>query len=427
MRVVLVIIDGAGDEYSPILNGTPLQYASKKFRFLNKITEEGISGILHPVSPGVPPSSDIGHLSIFGYDIEKEYPGRGFFEAMGAGIKPRKGEVAFRVNLATVKNKGDSLIVVDRRAGRISGSDASELYKFLDMEFRERGIPARVIHTLEHRGVLLIKGEDLIGAITDTDPHELNSPVLAAEPWKEIDDTLRKQAEKTAEILNEITRISFEVLDKHQINEKRTKKGLPPANIILARGGGIAKTIIPFEEKWGLKPAFIAAGALYKGIARALGMHEITVEGATGTPNTNLEGKVSGCIKALDMGYDFVYLHIKAADNLSHDKKPREKVEFLIRIDRALEPLYELEDVLIVVTSDHSTSSIRGRHIGLPTPIVFWSRTIRRDNVKRFDEVSCACGGLGTIYGKNVMPIVMDIIDKSIEIGTRPFGKPLKL
>ncbi|MEX0568024.1 MAG: phosphoglycerate mutase, partial [Candidatus Njordarchaeota archaeon] len=289
MKVILIIIDGAGDEYIPQLDGTPLQYASKKFKFINRITKEGLSGIMHPVSPGVPPSSDIGHLSIFGYNIEKEYPGRGYFEAMGAGIKPKKGEVAFRVNLATVTKKGSNLIVVDRRAGRISGNDASQLYNSLDSELQERGIPARVIHTLEHRGVLLIRGDDLIGAVTDTDPHELNAPILAAEPWKELDKESEKHARKTAKILNEITKMSFDVLDKHQINRKRIDSGLPPANIILARGGGIAKSIMSFEEKWGSKPAFIAAGALYKGIARALGMHEITVEGATGTSNTNLE------------------------------------------------------------------------------------------------------------------------------------------
>ena len=425
MRAVLIIIDGLGDEYIEELGGTPLEYASRNFENINRMADEGMCGIMYPVAPGIPPSSDIGHLSIFGYDIVKEYPGRGYFEALGAGIKPAKGEVAFRVNLATVKEEGSRLIVTDRRAGRISGEDASELYKILDEAFEENGIPARVIHTLEHRGVLLVREKDLIGAVTDTDPHEIGKPVLAAEPWKELNEELKKYAEETAKLLNQITLLSYRILKDTDINKRRIERGLPQANIILARGGGLAKDITPFGKKWGFRAAFIAAGALYKGVARALGMDEIEVKGATGTPTTNVENKVMGCIHALDRGYDFVYLHIKGTDNLSHDKKPKEKAEFLLRIDRAFEEFLELEDTVVVITSDHSTSSIRGRHIGLPVPILFWSKSIRRDNVKRFNEIECAKGALGTIYGRDVMPIIMDLTNRAEETGTRPTGSPL--
>ena len=427
MRVILVIIDGLGDEYIPELGGTPLEFASRKFVALNKWASEGMCGIMYPVAPGIPPSSDIGHLAIFGYDIKTEYPGRGYFEALGAGIKLRKGEVAFRVNLATVKKEGNHLIVIDRRAGRISGEEAEELYKVLDEKLEEEGLPARVLHTLEHRGVLIIKGEDLLGAVTDTDPHEINAPVLMVVPWKELDEKLKPYAQKTADILNKITIISHEILKNHEINIKREKSRKPPANIILARGGGIAKTITPFKEKWGFNAAFIAAGALYKGIARALGMKEIPVKGATGTPATNLAGKVEGCMKALESGYDFVYLHIKGTDNLSHDRKPREKAEFLLKIDHVLKPLTELDDVVIIVTGDHSTSSIRGRHIGLPVPILFWSKSIRRDPVKVFNENSCASGALGTLFGRDIMKIILDLTDRTMEIGTRPEGPALVL
>ena len=418
MGVVLVIIDGLGDEYIESLGGTPLDYASSRMRALNTMAAEGVCGIMHPISPGVPPSSDIGHLAIFGYDIRREYPGRGYFEAMGAGIRLKDG-VAFRVNLATVERRGRNLIVIDRRAGRISGSDAEELYRALDAAIKERGLQAEIVHTFEHRGVLILRGEELCGAVYDTDPHEVGVPVLAAEPWDEISSGLREIAARVAAMINEITRLSYDVLEHHDINARRRREGLPPANIILVRGGGVARRIASFREKWGMRAAFVAAGPLYKGIARALGMDEMHVEGATGTPNTNLPGKVEACIRALDMGYDFVYLHIKGTDNLSHDKKPLEKAKFLMRIDEALSPLLDLEDVLIVVTGDHATSSIRGRHIGLPVPIVFWGTT-HRDNVTRFSERECSRGCLGVLRGKDVMPLIMDLTDRSAELGTRP-------
>jgi len=426
LRVVLIIIDGIGDEYIPELDGTPLEYASGRLHTLNRMAKEGICGIMHPVAPGVPPSSDIGHLSIFGYDIEKEYPGRGYFEALGAGLSLSKNEIAFRVNLATVREENGYLIVTDRRAGRISGEDAAALYQALNKALHEEGIPARVVHTIEHRGVLVLRGDDLLGAVTDTDPHETGTPILAAEPWRELSEDYFEKARKTAEIINEITMVSYKILSVMDINASRMARGLPPANVILIRGGGMAKDIVSFMERWGFKPAFIAAGALYKGIARALGMEEIHVTGATGTPDTNLDGKVDGCLRALDRGYDFVFLHIKGTDNLSHDKKPREKAKFLIRIDQALERLYGLEDSVIIVTGDHSTSSLRGRHIGLPVPLLIWSGKMRRDRVEVFNETACSSGGLGTFMGRDLMRIIMDMSDRSVETGTRPEGRPLQ-
>ncbi len=439
-KIVLVIIDGIGDEFVPELHGTPLEYVSDKLENLNRMAKEGMCGIMHVIAPGIPPSSDTAHFTIFGYDLSKEYTGRGYFEALGAGIPIEEGDVALRFNFATVEKKGKYLYIVDRRAGRISGEAAEELAKALQEAVDEKGLPVKIYHTLEHRGVLVIKSlEKLSRMVCDTDPHEVGCPVLASEPLEETPPEEMESARRTAEIINEVTRLSYKVLENHPINREREEKGLLKANVILARGAGIAIKLKPFEEKWGLKPAYVAAGPLYKGVARAAGMDEIHVPGATGTVHTDLNGKVRGVIKALDEGYDFVFLHVKAVDNLSHDKKPKEKALFISRIDATLGELLELEDTVIAVTGDHSTSSVLGRHVGLPTPIVFWSkRNVRRDHANRFTENECAEKGcLGTIYGRNVMPLLLDLANRSMEFGLRPspkhvlyfgaFGKPLEM
>ncbi len=439
-KVILVIIDGLGDEYIPELRDTPLGFISTKLNTINKMAREGMCGLVNVISPGIPPSSDTAHFTIFGYDLSKEYTGRGYFEALGANIPIEEGDVALRFNLATVEKIGDLLYIRDRRAGRISGTQAEKLISDLQRAIDENDLPAELHHTLEHRGVLVIKGkEKLSRCISDVDPHETDVPVLQSEPFEEISKEDVDAALRTASIVNKITQLSFEVLDKHPINRERGEQGLPKANIILSRGAGIAIKLTPFNEKWGMNAAYVAGGPLYKGVAKAVGMKEIYVEGATGTVNTNLEGKIKGVIDAIDKGFDFVFLHIKGTDSLSHDKKPRLKAEFILKIDNVLHELLELKDIVIALTGDHSTSSRLGRHIGLPVPIVFYSdSTIRRNNLHRFNEMECAeNGALGSIRGSDIMPILLDLSNRTMEYGLRPspkkvmyagaFGKPLRI
>jgi len=427
-RCILVILDGLGDEFIPDLKGTPLEYINEKLETLNYMVKNGIGGLHYPFKPGIPMSSDTAHLTLFGYDISREYSGRGYFEALGANVEIRDGDVALRFNFATVREDNGKLIIEDRRAGRISTEDSKILAKDLQQALLDAGLPVVVKNTTEHRGILIIRPEknELSWKITDTDPHEINEPILKSQPFEGLSPDEHKAAQVTANTLNEVTKIAYKVLSEHELNKLREKKGLPKANAILARGAGKAVRLTSFKEKWGFKPAYVAAGALYKGVARGVGMDEIKVEGATGTVNTNLEAKVQGVIRALERGYDFVFLHIKAVDNLSHDMKPLEKAEFIAKIDKALKPLRELDDVVITVTGDHSTSSLRGRHIGMPVPILMWSDRIRRDRAERFYEDELVTkGGLGFIDGINIIPLMMDIADRVMEYGLRPSPKPV--
>ena len=428
LKSVLIILDGLGDERISELGGTPLEYLGEKIGNLNKLAEKGITGLMSTISPGIPPSSDTAHLTIFWYDLKKDYPGRGYFEALGAGLQPKLGEVAFRANFATVKEENGKLIVLDRRAGRISGEDAEILGRDLDSHLKEKGYPVEFVHTLEHRGVLIIKPEEgeLSSKITDVDPHELGFPILRSQPFEGLDKEELEKAKRTASMLNEILIEAYKFLNNHPVNKEREEKGLRVANALLVRGAGIAKKLESFKDRWGYKAAFVAAAPLYRGVAKAIGMDPIEVEGATGLPNTNLEGKFEGVIRAFKQGYDFVFVHIKATDNLSHSKKPREKARFIKKINDALEVLNEIMDeTTIAITGDHSTSSIRGKHIGLPIPILFYSPYGRPDENKYFNEKACEKGSLGIIYGKDVMPILLDLSDRANELGIRTSPKPV--
>ena len=63
----------------------------------------------------------------------------------------------------------------------------------------------------------------------------------------------------------------------------------------------------------------ISAVDLLKGIAVGAGMTNIAVEGANGQLHTNYEGKAQVAVDALlKGGYDFVYVHVEAPDEMGH-------------------------------------------------------------------------------------------------------------
>lgn len=424
-KIILIICDGMSDRRIESLgNKTPLEYA-KKPNFDN-IAKMGITGVLDILSPGVPPGSDAGHLSILGFDLEKYYPGRGPIEALGADLPVKEGSLACRFNFGTVYEKqgrsGLTLTVKDRRAGRISSSEAKLLTEYLQSKIGEiAGVKIKIIPNLEHRGILALEGENLSSEVTDSDPHEINMCVNKCEPT--LPSRNLPAAQRTAEIINSVVKKSYQLLKDHPINKDRVKKSLLPANIILPRGAGFVKKIEPFSKVWGVKAACVAKLALYRGVARYIGMDVYDVEQATGDVNTNVEAKFRKALELLET-YDFVFVHIKGADSASHDKKPLLKVKMIEKIDSALKIIIDNliipRKAVVAITSDHSTSSELGIHIGDPPAIVIAASDIVVDDVSRFTEKDVLKGGLGRMKSINLMSVLLNYASRAMEFGLRP-------
>ncbi len=416
-KVMLIILDGLGDRPHPYLKHlTPLQAA--EIPNMDYMASKGILGMQYPIAPGVPPGSDTGHLSLFGYDLERDYPGRGIFEALGEGIELDEG-VAFRANFATVSERGEELIVEDRRAGRISGHDAEALASTISgMSLLDGDVEAEFVHTLEHRGFLILRGRQLSSQVTDVDPHEEGYPVL--EPLPMVAD---ERAERTARALKEFLARSYVLLRDHEINRRRMNEDKPPANFVLPRGASEPIEIERFGDRWGFKPAAVAAGPMYKGIARALGFEVYQPEGATGLPDSNFRGKIKEALNLLDY-FDFVYVHMKGTDVASHRMDPSLKVKVLERIDLALEDLIDPpEDLLVVITGDHATPCTIGKHSGDPVPVMFYGSGLPRDDSTNFHELDASMGGAGWFSGKDMMKLILNYSNRSLEYGLRPLPK----
>ncbi|MEM4347943.1 MAG: 2,3-bisphosphoglycerate-independent phosphoglycerate mutase [Candidatus Altiarchaeota archaeon] len=403
MKIFMIVCDGLGDR--PFKDGkTPLEKAEKPY--MDYIAENGICGIMDTVAQGVRPGSDTSHLALFGYNPYEVYTGRGPFEALGVGLNLKKGDVAFRCNFATIKDDGR---IIDRRAGR-QEYGLEKLAKSLD-GVKINDVKIKFKKCVGHRAVLIFQGRDLSPKVSDVDHEGESSKKTKYRISAALDKT--KEARRTSEILNEFTEFSRKVLSKHPVNKERISKGMLPANIILSRGAGVLPHIIPFKKKYKMRAVGISAVSLITGVCRAVGMDTIKVKGATGHFDSNIHAKAEAAIKAL-RSYDFVFLHIKGADELSHDGNFYGKVKMIERIDReVIKPIIEkVKNTTIVLTADHSTPCSIRQHSADPVPVAILG-DVRSDDIKKFTERDCAKGGLNRICGRNLMGILLDLSNRA--------------
>ncbi len=401
MKCLLVICDGMADRPLKALSGrTPLEAANTKN--LDAIAKGGICGIVDTIAPGIKPGSDTAHLAILGYDPITSYTGRGPFEAAGVGLDVKPGEIALRCNFATVDDSG---IVVDRRAGRIS-EGTNELATAIN-NITVPGVNFMFKESTGHRGALVLSGGEFSDKITDSDPHKEGVKVREVDSLEES-----VTAQTTAAGLNSFIKESQKVLESHPVNVKRIQEGRRPANILLLRGAGVAPSLVPFGEKYGLKGGCIATVALVRGVGRFCGLEVLDAD-----PSTGIAELGSIALEAMDE-FDFVLFNIKAADDATHDGNVQKKVKAIEKIDSVLAGFHEFaQENYLAILSDHTSSITLKNHTGDPVPVVIAGPEVRTDDVSTFSERSAARGGLCRIKGPDIMNILIDLMNRSEKFG----------
>jgi len=409
--VLIIVCDGMGDRPARIRGfQTPLSVAKKPN--IDALARTGSIGLMHPIGPGVRPGSDVAHFTLLGYNPYECYTGRGGLEAVGAGMTVNPGDVAFRCNFATVDDK---LIVKDRRAGRASEGREEFAKAVNEIKISAPNVSFEFAPTVEHRGVLILRGKSLSRRVSDTDPHIEGRAVQRAKP-----EDGSEESRRTAEILNEFTEKSYLVLKNHPINTKRASMGLPPANVVLSRGAGTIPPIETLTMKYSISAAFVGVAPIVRGICRLAGMHLIDVEGATGGLDTNFVAKAKAAVTAME-NYDLVFLHIKAPDIASHNGDFEKKVWTIEKIDGAIEEVLKSLDLntrYIVLTSDHATPVVVKDHSADPVPIVVAGPDFDTSGAASFSERAAATGNLGALLALNLMPILMNRLGKVEKFGS---------
>lgn len=407
MRCILLLLDGLGDRSHPLLdNRTPLQAA--RTPNLDALATIGMNGLFHAYLQGTALPSELAHFLMFGYRVE-EFPGRGAVEALGEGLDIRGGDVALLARIFSVTEDCGGLILthedpcLDREGCRIL-HDAIR-------SFTRDGIEAEFLPTKGIGGILRLRG-DVSKHITDSNPITEGRPLMEVLPLRSMRDDASSR--KTARFLNEYLRWSYRILSEHPLNEKRRKSGLFPVNAVGTQRAGMIAGLPAFTEKWGLGGLLIASGAIYHGLGRVVGMETLKVRD-TDDPAGDLRERLK--IAHESSGYDFIHVHTKVTDEAGHSGDPLVKKRVIEEIDGALDyALAEIvvdDDILFVVTADHSTASSGTMiHTGESVPLTMAGKYVRRDDVMKFDEVSCAAGGLSLVRGNELMYLILNFLDR---------------
>lgn len=410
-KILLIVLDGLGDRPARKLDGkTPLEAAHTPR--LDLLAQRGINGLFHALSLGIPLPTDIAHYLMFGYPLE-ERPGRSVFEAMGYGVSFSDDEVLLSTSFALVAQEGGELRIVERQELGLSPEEGRRLVGLLS-EYPNNGsynVELELIYTARHFGILKLRGVDaeISDQITDSDPFYTGLPIVAVQP---LDDS--EAASRTAEALNEYLRWTYNVLS--QRGEK--------VNILTTKWAGRSVKLEPFEERYGLKGLSISSKELLNGLARYLGLDVINTR--TLSSDGNLSAALARAFQAFEEGYDFVHVHDLRPDEISHAKDPEAKVQVIEELDRELQVLVEQlnDDLVVAVTSDHPAPSTpgvgRAMHCGEPVPITIVGQHVLPDDIRALSERAAQAGGLGRIYGKDLMAILMNYADRLGNYGLRP-------
>ena len=390
-RIVFMVADGIGSIQAGPNNLTELQQA--RTPNLDRLAAEGMCGLMDPVLPGITPGSGPGHLAMFGYEPTEFLIGRGLLAALGIGFKIQPGDVAARLNFATVDTQGN---VADRRAGRIPTDQNERIIAKLRKKMPRKidGVEILLDTVAEHRALLVLRGAGLSDKLKDTDPQATGVPPL---PVTGTDDS--PSTTKTIAVVEKVITKAGEILADE-----------PKANFILARGFALHSDFPVMQDRYGLTPAAIANYPMYRGVASLVGMTLLE-------PADDLIGNI-GVAKAHWKDYDFYFIHFKYTDKTGEDGDYDGKVRRIEELDAAVPALRALRPDVLVVTGDHSTPSKLKAHSWHPVPALVWApETIRRDGVTEFNEVACACGGMGRLPMKYLMQIALAHAGKLAKFG----------
>jgi len=363
MKYVILQGDGMPDHPLPELDGkTPLEAANTPN--LDRMAKSAIKfGMVKTIPDNLPPGSDVGNLTVLGYNPNIYYTGRSPLEAANIGVPLGENDVTLRCNLVTLTSKNGAEIMEDYSAGHISTEEAREIILDLKKELEEEGL---TLHPgVSYRHLLVWTGGNM--DIRTTPPHDISGKEIAS----------YMPSGKGTEKLNELIEKSKQILKNHPVNKKRIEEGKNPATSIWLWGQGVAPSMPSFQDIYGLTGSVISAVDLVKGIGRYAKLNVIDVPGATGYLDTNYEGKVEYALNSLN-DVDLTMIHIESTDETGHVGKAELKIQAIEDFDgRVVGPVLEgikrFGDYKVLVMSDHPTPIDLRTHVNEPVPFAIYS------------------------------------------------------
>ena len=383
MKYIVILGDGMADEPIDALGGkTPLACAETPV--MDELASKGEMGMVQNVPAGMAPGSDVANLSVMGYNPAVCYSGRSPLEALSVGVAMEPTDIVLRCNIVTLTEEEPyaEKAILDHSSGEISTADADILMDAIRENFNSDEF--QYYTGTSYRHITIWKN----GVMPQLEPpHDHLTQVIG--PYLPQEPKLRSMMEK-----------SFAILNTHPLNLERAAKGKNKANSLWFWGAGTKPSLQNFTEKTGLKGAMVSAVDLLKGIAVGAGMKVNQVPGATGSIDTNFEGKAQAAIDALTKdGCDFVYVHVEAPDEMGHQGLLKEKIQSIEYLDRRLiAPVKKAmedagEDFRMLVLPDHPTPIRLRTHTGDPVPYVLYDSTRQRKSIQKYTEAEAEATG----------------------------------
>lgn len=351
VKFVLCVPDGCADLPSAELDGrTPLEVADMPV--LSSLAARGTVGSNAVIPTGMAPGSDVGNLSLLGFDPAVYHTGRAPIEAAALGIRLADDQVAFRCNLSTVdRSTGGDGTMVDFAGGHPTTELATAVVEALDAELGSGAGTEVSFHPgVQYRHIMVAPASWADAECVP--PHDLTGDpaILPTGP--------------AAEKLCGVMEASREVLARFDELE---------ANQIWLWGQGSQPHLPSFTDAYGLHAGLVTAVDLVRGLGVLTDMDIVEIPGATGWFDTDYEGKRDAALKALSEGSDLFVIHVEATDEAGHAGSVEEKIKALENWDsRILAGLVDGLDAMgswrLLLSPDHATPWELKTHTPDPVP-----------------------------------------------------------
>jgi 2,3-bisphosphoglycerate-independent phosphoglycerate mutase len=369
MKFIILQGDGMADYPLDVLGGkTPLEAA--RTPNMDWLAAHGVYGLAHVIPKGFPPGSDVGNMSIMGYDPALYHTGRSPLEAASMGVTLGPKDIAFRCNLVTLSGCGSDIVMEDFTAGHITTEEARTIIADLAGALGGDGIEFFPGVSYRH----LMVWRDGKEKMQTTPPHDITDQKISGfMPNGDGADRLLKLMEA-----------SQAVLADHPVNQTRQTKGQRSATSIWLWGQGRAPALPPLTKRFGIKGGVISAVDIIHGLGVYAGLQRIDVPGITGFLDTNYRGKGEYGVKSLENN-DFVFIHVEATDEAGHMGDVEKKIQALEDFDEkvvgtVLKGMAHRKDWRVLLMPDHRTAIALKTHVSDPVPFVLYSPQEPRNN-----------------------------------------------
>jgi 2,3-bisphosphoglycerate-independent phosphoglycerate mutase len=355
MKYLVFVPDGCADEPIAELGArTPLEAAAMpRLAALATRAEVGRAAV---IPPGLPPGSDVGNMSILGFDPAEFHTGRAPIEAAAMGVDLGPDDIAYRCNLVTIDDAGT---MVDFAGGHPTDEQSHGIVAALDEVLGAGRDGVRFFPGVEYRHLCVVP-RDWVDAEC-VPPHDLTgSPAV----WP---------AGPAAGKLRALMDASRDV-----VGAAAAAAGSQATQIWLW-GQGARPALPRFADTWGVEGRLTSAVDLVRGLGVLTGLEIVDVPGATAGFDNDYGAQARACIDSL-ASRDFFLLHVEATDEAGHAGDVGEKVAALERWDAEIVgPVVDAlgdEPYRLLLLPDHATPCALRTHTSEPVPYLLFDSTV---------------------------------------------------